>query len=381
MVEATDFANRDDPAEFRPLNWAAVGRILVEREVSTRPVVVREVASQGAAQVPFAKDEDVIQTLAPDGADEPLREGVLPRAVRRREDFTDAHALHALPEHVTVDRVAVAEEIGRRGVVREGVHDLLGGPVGRGVVGHVEVDDAPAMVNEHDEHEEDAQARGGNREEVEGDQISDMVGEERPPRLRRLGTPLRHQPGDGSLGHADTELQELAMDSWGAQTGFAVAMRVIKVLISAWTAGRPPGERPESLLQYSRKRRRCHRRTVLAVTITRGCLHPAQTLASQIQKRRSVVRSLGRAVVLLYTASCCRRARFSTASWRWPPKRNGRSRSTWSKRVIIEPRFSPDQRRQINDLPPAEVLAKDRLWKGLPRDGGSQRLDARSGTT
>jgi len=45
----------------------------------------------------------------------------------------------------------------------------------------------------------------------------------------------------------------------------------------------------------------------------------------------------------------------------WPPQRNGRSRSRWSKRVIIEPRFSPDQRRQINDLPPAEVLAKDRL--------------------
>src|SRR5207244_12301249 len=70
------------------------------------------------------------------------------------------------------------------------------------------------------------------------------------------------------------------------QRGFAVAMRVIKVLISAWTAGRPPVEGPESLLQYSRKRRRCHRRTVSAVTITRGCLHPAQTLASPIQKRR-----------------------------------------------------------------------------------------------
>ena len=84
MVEATDFANRDDPAEFRPLNWPAVGCILVEREVSTSPVVVREVASQGAAQVPFAKDEDVIQTLAPDGADEPLREGVLPWALRLR---------------------------------------------------------------------------------------------------------------------------------------------------------------------------------------------------------------------------------------------------------------------------------------------------------
>src|SRR5438094_753158 len=219
MVEATDFANRDDLAEFRPLNCAAVWRILFEREVSTRPVVVREVASQGAAQVSLAEDEYVIQTLAPDGANEPLREGVLPRAVRRREDFTDAHALHALPEHVTVDRVAIAEEIGRGGVVREGVHDLLGRPGGSRVFGHVEVDDAPAMVNEHDENEEDAQARGGNREEVEGDQVADMVGEERPPRLRRLGTPLRHQPGDGSLGDVDTELPELAMDSWGAPEG------------------------------------------------------------------------------------------------------------------------------------------------------------------
>jgi len=36
------------------------------------------------------------------------------------------------------------------------------------------------------------------------------------------------------------------------------------------------------------------------------------------------------------------------------------SRSRWSKRVIMEPRFSPDQRRQINDLPAAEVLAKDK---------------------
>ena len=46
MVEATDFANRDDLAEFGPLNCAAVWCILVERGVSTPAVVVREVASQ-----------------------------------------------------------------------------------------------------------------------------------------------------------------------------------------------------------------------------------------------------------------------------------------------------------------------------------------------
>jgi hypothetical protein len=93
------------------------------------------------------------------------------------------HALHTLPEGVTVYCVAVAEEVGRCGVVGEGVHDLLGGPVGGGMLGHVEMDDPAAVVGEHDENEEHAQACGGDREEVEGNEIADMVGKERAPSL------------------------------------------------------------------------------------------------------------------------------------------------------------------------------------------------------
>jgi hypothetical protein len=123
-------------------------------------VIVREVARQDAAQVAFAQDEDVIQALTPDRTDEPFREGVLPRAGGRGQDFGDPHALHALPERGTIGVVTIAQEIGRRGVVREGVHDLLGGPVGRGVLGDVEVDHTPAMVGEHDEDKEHTQAAG-----------------------------------------------------------------------------------------------------------------------------------------------------------------------------------------------------------------------------
>jgi hypothetical protein len=81
-----------------------VGCILVEREVSARPVMVREIAGQSAAQVPFAEDEDMIQTLAPIRADEPLRERIRPGAVRRRQDFTDAHALQKREEVKWVQR-------------------------------------------------------------------------------------------------------------------------------------------------------------------------------------------------------------------------------------------------------------------------------------
>jgi len=153
MVEATDFANRDDPAEFRLLDWSTVGGILAQRKVSARPVVVREVASQDTAQVRFAEDHNVVQTLASDGADEALCERVLPWTVRCRQDFADTHPLQALSERLTVDRVAVAEEVGRSGVVGEGVHDLLGRPGRSGMLGDIEVKDAPPVVGEYDEDE------------------------------------------------------------------------------------------------------------------------------------------------------------------------------------------------------------------------------------
>jgi hypothetical protein len=43
------------------------------------------------------------------------------------------------------------------------------------------------VVGEHDEDEEDAEASGGYGEEVDGDQVADVVGEERPPGLRGAG--------------------------------------------------------------------------------------------------------------------------------------------------------------------------------------------------
>jgi len=136
--------------------------------------------------------------------------------VRGREHFRDPHALHAVLKLLAVDLVTVAQEIRGRGVVREGVDDLLGGPAGGRVFGYVEVDDAPAMVSEHDENEEYAQACGGHREEIEGDQVPNMIGEECPPGLGRRGGPPWKQPGDGAFGHVDAELEKLTMNSRGA---------------------------------------------------------------------------------------------------------------------------------------------------------------------
>jgi hypothetical protein len=108
--------------------------------------------------------------------------------VWRREDLVDPHGRHPVPVLLPIDLVSISEEVRRRGLVREGVHELLSSPGGGGMLGDVEVDDAPAVVSEHDEDEEDAEASGGHGEEVDRDQVAEVVGEERPPGLRGLGT-------------------------------------------------------------------------------------------------------------------------------------------------------------------------------------------------
>ena len=140
------------------------------------------------------------------------------------------------------------------------------------MLGDVEVDDPPAMVDKQHEDEQDAEARGGHGEEIDADQVLDMVVEECPPGLRGRGTPSRHEAGHGTLGHLDTDLQEPHHGCAARQSGFALAIRAMRALISALMAGRPSLVRPESGVQYSRNRRRCHRRTVSGVTTTRDCL-------------------------------------------------------------------------------------------------------------
>src|SRR5882724_1429263 len=291
MMQATDFGNRDDRADPRRLGWPSVGCVLVEREMSSSPVIVRGVVGQDAAKVAFAQNEDMIETFAPDRADESLGERVLPRAVGRGQHFMDPQALHSVLERVTVDAVAIAEEIERRAVLRERVDELLGGPGGGGMLGDVEVEDTAAVVGEHDQDEKDAEPGAGHGEEIDRDQVGDR---------RRFGI-------SRETVRSATSRPSLRSSPWirGApQSGLAAAIRMTRTLISALTGGRPPVGGAESLVQCSRNRRRCQRRTVSGVTITRGCFHPVQILVSQTQKRRSVVRSRGRAAVLLYTASC-----------------------------------------------------------------------------
>jgi hypothetical protein len=202
--------------------------------------VIGEVAGQDAMEVSLVDDEHVIQTLAADRADAPRGERVLPWTLRRRANLLDPHAVQAMEELLTVDPVTIPEEICRRGLLRERFDKLLSRPGGGGMLGDVEVDDAPAVVSEQDEDEEDPGAAGGSGEKVDRDQVADVVGEKRPPGLRGAGAAVPHEPGDGALRNRDAKLQELSVDARAPRRGFAAAILRIRAAISASRGGRPP---------------------------------------------------------------------------------------------------------------------------------------------
>src|SRR6516162_5447546 len=85
-------------------------------------------SSEMARQAGFVAYDHVIQALSPNGPDDALDVGSLPRRPRRREHLFDAHRLHLLHEVRPQNPIAVAQQIARRGLPGEGLTQLLYGP-------------------------------------------------------------------------------------------------------------------------------------------------------------------------------------------------------------------------------------------------------------
>jgi hypothetical protein len=66
----------------------------------------------------------VVETLAPDGPDQALNVGTLPRRSRRSEHLRNTQALDRCPEEVPINRIAIPQEIARRAIPGERLSDL-----------------------------------------------------------------------------------------------------------------------------------------------------------------------------------------------------------------------------------------------------------------
>ena len=80
----------------------------------------------------------------------------------------DAESIDAAREVSAVDSVAVTDQIPEDRVPGERFDELSAGPLSRRMFGDVEVNDAPPVMGQHEEHEQNAECNGGHGEEIDG---------------------------------------------------------------------------------------------------------------------------------------------------------------------------------------------------------------------
>jgi len=95
MMKSADLRDGDDPARWRGFNDSWPGTVVFKRLVWPRGVVVGEIRAQDAAEMGSAQNDDGVQALPTDGADEPLDEGVLPGRSGSRGHLADPQLVDA----------------------------------------------------------------------------------------------------------------------------------------------------------------------------------------------------------------------------------------------------------------------------------------------
>ena len=116
-------------------------------------VVIGEVASENSCEMALVENNDVIQTLSSNAADNALDIRVLPRAPRCDGTFFHSQTTHAFSKVVSIDGIAITQQVFRRRLSGKGFNKLLRRPFGRWMLRHIKVDDLPSIMGQDDEHE------------------------------------------------------------------------------------------------------------------------------------------------------------------------------------------------------------------------------------
>jgi hypothetical protein len=97
----------------------------------------------------FPEHDNMVQALAANRANHPFHIRPLPGRARGGQYLFNPHRLYLFYEFGTKNPIPISQEIARRAVPGKGFSQLVSGPLGRGMGRDAEVEDAPAVVSEH----------------------------------------------------------------------------------------------------------------------------------------------------------------------------------------------------------------------------------------
>jgi hypothetical protein len=164
-----------DPSEFWRLHCPRLGRILRQREMCSRPVIICGECFYVPVQRRFVEDDYMIEAFAPNGSDYALDVGSVPRGSRCTRHLLYAHVVHLSGEGVAEDSIPISQHIAWCRVPRKSIAKLLGSPFRGRMSRDVEVQYSPPFMGQHKEHVQNLEANGGHGEEVDRDNLLDVL--------------------------------------------------------------------------------------------------------------------------------------------------------------------------------------------------------------
>src|SRR5262245_14706453 len=111
-----------------------------------RVVIIVEVISQDSAQVIFTDDDQMIETLSANRADDAFGVWILPGRVGSGDHFFDPHSSYPPLKIVSIDRIPVSDQKAWGGVFRKRLDQLLGCPRGGWMFRDVEMNDLTSFM-------------------------------------------------------------------------------------------------------------------------------------------------------------------------------------------------------------------------------------------
>ena len=116
-------------------------------------------------------------------------------------------------------------------------HSCRESPFRRWMLCDIEVDELTAVMDQHDEYEQDSQSKSRHRKEIHRHELAYMVVQKRLPSLGRIPRPSGHPARNRSLRNVEAQLQQFPHGSSALPT--ADWLRSSAVLAS----GSPPRPR------------------------------------------------------------------------------------------------------------------------------------------
>src|SRR6202521_5062748 len=99
----------------------------------------------------LTRDNDVVQTLAPDRSDQPFGKAILPGRGRCNRFVPNAHGSQSACDDGAIDPIAITDHVTRSTVPRKSLGDLTCNPFRRRICCDVDPDEVSAVEPDDDE--------------------------------------------------------------------------------------------------------------------------------------------------------------------------------------------------------------------------------------